>query len=67
MRPVVPESEGPSEPLSIRFPVGLKRRVDAVAEETGNDRTNTILHLIRWALDEYERQQLEEKRRSKGG
>lgn len=68
MRPIVPESEGPSRPLSIRFPEGIIKRLDEVAKQTGNDRSTVILHLCRWGLDEVERQQLEEKRRaSKGG
>lgn len=60
MRPVIPESEGPTMPLSLRFPAKLLARLDAVAKVTGHPRTDVILHLVRWGLDEYERQRAEE-------
>jgi metal-responsive CopG/Arc/MetJ family transcriptional regulator len=44
----------------MRYPKLLLQRVDAVAKETGNPRTETILHLIRWALDEYDKERSEE-------
>lgn len=59
--PVVPPSEGPSRVLSLRVPQRVLERVDAVAEDTGHDRTATVLHLLRWALDEYDRQRATEK------
>lgn len=61
MRPVVPEGEGVAKPLSLRVPERLIERIDAVAKATGNPRTDTIMHLLRWALDEYDRQRAEEK------
>lgn len=64
MRPVIPEGEGPSTPLSIRFPEKLIARLDVVAKSTGNSRTEVILHLCRWGLDEYERQREEEAPKS---
>lgn len=51
---VVPEGEGIGHPLSVRYPEKLLARIDACAEETGNSRTDAILHLLRWALDRYE-------------
>lgn len=47
-------------PLSLRFPAKLLARLDAVAKVTGHPRTDVILHLVRWGLDEYERQRAEE-------
>ena len=60
MKPVVPEGEGVAKPLSLRVPEKLIERIDAVAKATGNPRTDTIMHLLRWALDEYARQRAEE-------
>lgn len=65
MRPVVPEGEGPTQPLSIRFPKRLIERLDEVAKTTGNDRSTVVLHMVRWALEEFDRQRLEEARRRK--
>lgn len=58
--PVVPEGEGVGYPLSMRYPKGLLKRIDKVAKETGNTRTDTILHMLRWALAEVDRQRAEE-------
>lgn len=63
VNPVVPPSEGPSTVLSVRVPQRLRERIERVAEETGHDRTTAVLHLLRWALDEYDRQRAEEKAR----
>ena len=46
--------------MSLRVPERLIERIDAVAKATGNPRTDTIMHLLRWALDEYARQRAEE-------
>ena len=61
MKPVVPEGEGVAQPVSLRIPERLIERLDAVAKATGNPRTETILHLVRWALDEYDAQRAAEK------
>lgn len=54
---VVPENEGKlSAPVSLRIPEKLLARLDACAEETGNPRYEAILHLLRWALDAYEKE-----------
>lgn len=58
--PVVPDGEGDAKPLSIRFPEGLKRRIDEVAKKTGNDRSTTILHMVRYALKEWDRREAED-------
>lgn len=53
---IVPESEGKlSEPVSLRIPEKLLARLDACAERTGHARGETILHLLRWALSEDEK------------
>jgi predicted DNA-binding protein len=62
---VIPESEGPTMPLSLRFPRRILDRLDAVAKVTGHPRTDVILHLVRWGLDEYERQRNEEREAAK--
>lgn len=65
MRPVIPDGEGPTTPLSIRFPQKLIEQLDAVAEATNNSRSEVVLHLVRWGLEEYERQRAEEQTASK--
>lgn len=60
VKPVVPQGEGPTSPLSVKFPEKLIERLDEVAKATGNTRSSVILHLVRWGLDEYERQRAEE-------
>jgi metal-responsive CopG/Arc/MetJ family transcriptional regulator len=40
----------------LRFPEKLLVRIDKCAKATGNSRTDTVLHLIRWALEEYEKE-----------
>lgn len=54
MQPIVPKGEGEVKPLSIAFPKSLLTRIDKVAKETNNNRSDTIRHLLRWALDAYE-------------
>lgn len=61
VKPVVPEGEGPGVPLSMRYPKKLLERVDACADETGHNRTDTIMHLLRWALEEFETQRAAER------
>lgn len=58
------EDEGELEVLTFKVPKKLKARIDAAAKETGNNRTQTMLSLMRWALDEYDAQRSDEK---KGG
>ena len=61
VKPVVPPGEGPGIPLSIRYPKQLISRIDACAKATGNNRTETIMHLLRWALDEFDAQRAKER------
>lgn len=60
--PIVPPGEGAGVPLSIRYPKGLLERLDACAKATGNNRNETIMHLLRWALTEFEASQEQKKR-----
>ena len=55
MQPIVPKGEGGVKPLSIAFPKQLLVRIDRVAKETNNNRSDTIRHLLRWALDAYDK------------
>lgn len=52
---VVPEGEGPlSQAMTVRLPKKLLERVERCAKETNNNRSDTVLHLLRWALRQYE-------------
>jgi hypothetical protein len=53
--PVVPEGEGDAKPLSIAYPEKMLERIDKVAHETHNSRSETIRHLLRWALNAYDK------------
>lgn len=60
---IIPEGWGEREdkPRSTRWPKAIMKRVEAVAKETGHDYTTALFHLIKWALDEYERQRAAER------
>lgn len=52
---VVPSGEGlAGEAITVRLPKKLLERVERCAKETSNNRTDTIQHLLRWALNAYE-------------
>jgi hypothetical protein len=52
---VVPEGEGPlSDAVTVRLPKKMLERIERAAKETENNRSDTILHLLRWALAAYE-------------
>jgi metal-responsive CopG/Arc/MetJ family transcriptional regulator len=52
---VVPEGEGPlSQAITVRLPKRLLADVEQIAKETKNNRSDTILHLLRWARAEYQ-------------
>lgn len=61
MDPIIPQGEEIGVPISIRFTKQLLKRIDAAAKATGNNRTDVIQHLVRWALTEYEHQRGSEK------
>jgi metal-responsive CopG/Arc/MetJ family transcriptional regulator len=55
VQPIVPKGEGNVKPLSIAFSKALIARIDKVSRETNNSRADTIRHLLRWALDAYDK------------
>lgn len=60
LSPVVPKGEGEAKPLSIAFPEKMLERIDKIASETDNSRSETIRHLLRWAMEAYEKGRAEE-------
>jgi metal-responsive CopG/Arc/MetJ family transcriptional regulator len=59
---VVPEGEGPSsEAITLRLPKKRLERLERCAKETQNNRTDTIQHLLRWGLNQYEGRSENEK------
>lgn len=53
---VVPDGEGKlSQAITVRLPEQLLRRIEQCAKETSNNRSDAILHLLRWALSAYEK------------
>lgn len=64
VRPIVPDNEGPTTPLSVRLPAKLRERIRRIADATGNDLSTTLLHLVRWGCEETERQQMLERERA---
>lgn len=53
---VVPEGEGPlSQAITVRLPKKLLERIEKCAKETANNRSDTILHLLRWGVSAYEK------------
>lgn len=52
---IVPvKNEGELTQVGFRLPTSLVERIDKVAKETGNSRTEVVTHLLAWALGEYE-------------
>lgn len=61
LAPIIPKGEhGDTRPLSVAFPKSLLTRIDKVARETRNNRSDAIRHLLRWALDAYEKSREQE-------
>lgn len=58
---IVPEGDGDSSPLSIRYPSALVKRIDAIAKQTKNTRTDTIIYLLKWAVATQEAQTRDEQ------
>jgi hypothetical protein len=55
VQPIVPEGRRRREsPSPLRSRKALLARIDRVAKETNNSRSDTIRHLLRWALDAYD-------------
>jgi Arc/MetJ-type ribon-helix-helix transcriptional regulator len=61
--PIIPQGEkGDTRPLSVAFPKAMLQRIDRIAKATGNNRSDAIRHLLRWALDTYEKAREDERR-----
>jgi len=58
---VFPEDEGELVLVALKMPEKFRDRLDAVSEAIGKNRTQTMLSLMRWALDEYDAQRGGEK------
>lgn len=52
---IVPKSDGPVKPLSVKFPTKTLKRIDHVAKTTGQNRSATVNYLVSWALDQWEK------------
>lgn len=67
MDTIIPKGEHgkPTKPLSIRFRDDMLKRIDRVARETDNTRTDAIMHLLNWALTAYEKQRAGEREEEK--
>jgi len=63
--PVFPDNEGELVLTALKLPRKLRDRIDAAAKATGNNRTQTVIALCRWALDQFDKQREEEKRSKK--
>jgi metal-responsive CopG/Arc/MetJ family transcriptional regulator len=60
---VVPEGEGKlSQAITLRMPKKLLERVERCAKDTANNRSDTVLHLLRWALGAYEASRAEHEK-----
>lgn len=59
---LIPQGFGDREekPRSTRWPKTMAERIQRVADETGHEWTPALLHLVLWALDEYESQRAAE-------
>jgi hypothetical protein len=62
MSPIIPPGEGrpSSSPMSLRIPEVLKKRIERMARETKNTKHDTVLHMLRWAADAYDKAREEE-------
>jgi metal-responsive CopG/Arc/MetJ family transcriptional regulator len=60
--PIVPLGEGPSAgPISLRVPKGLMKRIQKIADDTHNSRSEAMIKLLRWACDAYDKSRAEEE------
>jgi predicted transcriptional regulator len=57
--------EGELELVAIKMPSKLKARIDAAAKATGNNRTQTMLQLMRHALAQVEAEIAEKQAEAK--
>jgi hypothetical protein len=54
---------GDTESVTMRFPRAMLKRVQVIADRSGHSRTEVVLHLLAWALDEYDREQGEQRKK----
>ena len=50
--PLPRKSAVPRKGTSLRLPVDLLARLDAYAARQGGKRTDAVVHLLRWALEQ---------------
>jgi len=64
LKPIIPKRDRGelSDPVSVRFPKDVLKRIDRAAAETRNKRSEAILHLVEWALEKYEAQREAEEK-----
>lgn len=58
--PVLPPKETGEKiaQTPLRLPASILARVDEIAEDEDYSRNEVLVHFVRWALGEYEREQL---------
>ena len=62
LSPIIPKGEhGDSMPLSVAYPRSMVRELDRIAKQTRNSRADTIRHLLRWAIEAYDKSRAEEE------
>jgi len=61
----LPESEGKLVVVALKIPEKLKERIDKAAKKTGNNRTQTMLALMRHSLDLLEASEDSEEKTAK--
>lgn len=54
---ILPPSEGETTQITLRIPKKLLHEVDSIAKSTGHNRTDVMLHFVRWATQEYRAEQ----------
>lgn len=64
---VFPEDEGELVLVALKMPEKFRERLDACAVSIGKNRTQTMLALMRWALDQVAAQRATEPEVKKGG
>lgn len=53
--PPPPEKE--VKQMNIRVPISLFRELDEIAKKSGHERTDVVLHLLRWAARQWQETQ----------
>lgn len=55
------ENEKDTVQFSVTFPRSVVNRLDAIALEEGYSRGGVVLHFVKWALEEFEREKRSKK------